>query len=129
MYGLTYAAADTFDHIFINMNRFYMALIMVAPMVILMLFFMRGMYPNKKLNILLYSLSGLIFIMGFVFIRTQTFINDSQFLRSMIPHHSSAIVMCEESKITDSKIEKLCDSIIETQLSEIEQMQKIMERI
>ena len=37
-----------------NLNMFYMALMMAAPMVILMLLMMGDMYANKRLNLLLY---------------------------------------------------------------------------
>jgi hypothetical protein len=36
--------------------------------------------------------------------RTQTPVDDDQFLRSMIPHHSSAFRMCEQATITDPTI-------------------------
>jgi uncharacterized protein (DUF305 family) len=46
----------------------------------------------------------------------------------MIPHHSSAIVMCEESTITDPEIVTLCGQIVKAQKEEIAQMQKILSR-
>jgi uncharacterized protein (DUF305 family) len=60
--------------------------------------------------------------------RTQTPVGNVQFLRSMIPHHSSAIVMCERSSITDPKIVALCGQIVKAQKEEIAQMQKILSR-
>lgn len=129
MYALTYAAVNAFDNVFLNINRFYMAAIMVSPMVILMLLFMGHMYENKRLNIVLYSVSALIFILGFAFIRTQMFVGNEQFLRSMIPHHSSAIVMCERSDITDPEIIALCGEIVEAQQREIDQMNEILRRL
>ena len=44
----------------------------------------------------------------------------------MIPHHSRAILVCQEVDLTDPEIIRLCDQIIEAQRSEIEQMQRIM---
>ena len=46
----------------------------------------------------------------------------------MIPHHSRAVLMCQESAITDPEVEDLCATIIETQLEEIAQMQEILRR-
>jgi uncharacterized protein (DUF305 family) len=60
--------------------------------------------------------------------RTQTPVGDVQFLRSMIPHHSSAIVMCEHARITDPEIETLCGEIVEAQEREIAQMQAMLDR-
>lgn len=50
-------------------------------------------------------------------------------LKSMIPHHSSAIVMCEESSLTDPEISTLCDEIVKTQREEIAQLKGILERL
>ncbi|PVY43715.1 hypothetical protein C8E01_10171 [Pontibacter virosus] len=50
MYGVMYLNADKFDHVYLNLNRLYMALLMVAPMALVMLGFMSGMYTNKKLK-------------------------------------------------------------------------------
>ena len=51
---------------------------------------------------------------------------DRQFLRSMIPHHSGAVLMCREASIDDPKIRQLCEGIIASQTSEIDQMKAIL---
>lgn len=130
MYTLVYASVNALsDTFFFSTRNLYMAMIMVAPMVVLMLWFMRSMYQDKKLNTWLYLGSIITFILFFWFIQSQTFVDDKQFLRSMIPHHSSAITMCEESTITDPEVEALCKEIISTQEKEISQMKSILERI
>lgn len=128
MFLLTYAMIDTLDHFYPNINRAYMALIMVAPMVVLMLIAMHAMYPNKTLNYFLIAAFAGIFILVFALMRTQTPVGNVQFLRSMIPHHSSAIVMCERSSITDPEIAALCTQIVKAQKEEIAQMQNILAR-
>jgi hypothetical protein len=45
----------------------------------------------------------------------QTAIGDIQFLKSMIPHHSGAILMCERASIQDAQIKELCRTIIQGQ--------------
>lgn len=122
MYFLMYAMVDNFSNIFLNFNQFYMAGIMTAPMVILELFLMGSMYHKKKLNIFLITISVLFLIVFFLFIRYQTGISDEQFLKSMIPHHAAAVLMCEKAQITDVEIQELCNKIISNQQSEIEQM-------
>ena len=72
--------------------------------------------------------AALVFIASFVAMRTQAAIGDEQFLRSMIPHHSGAILMCEQSAISDPEIKRLCGQIIESQQEEINQMQAILKR-
>lgn len=128
MFLLTYSMIDTFDHFYPNLNRVYMAVIMVAPMALVMMLFMRSMYPNGRLNVLLVSAFVLIFVGTFWLARSQTLIDDEAFLRSMIPHHSSAILMCEQSAITDPEILSLCDEIVQAQEEEIAQMKAILAR-
>ena len=48
--------------------------------------------------------------------------SDKQFLKSMIPHHAGAILMCNEANIKDPEIKKLCEEIRLSQQREIEQM-------
>jgi uncharacterized protein (DUF305 family) len=128
MFFLTYAQIAELGHLYVNINRMYMALMMVAPMALVMLFVMRSMYENATLNLVLYGAFAGLFIVIFSLSRTQTPVGDEQFLRSMIPHHSSAILMCEESSITDPEIVLLCEQIIESQKEEIAQMKDILAR-
>ena len=58
--------------------------------------------------------------------RTQALIGDRQFLRSMIPRHSGAILMCQRSNIHDPEIVALCDKIVSGQKREIAQMKAIL---
>lgn len=51
---------------------------------------------------------------------------NAQFLRSMIPHYSSAILMCQEASITDADILALCEEIVRAQREEIAQMESIL---
>ena len=128
MYLITYAMIASVEHFHVNVNRFYMALMMVAPMAVVMLFAMRSMYEDKKLNAVLAVAFGALFVASFALARTQTLVGDEQFLRSMIPHHSSAILMCEESAISDPEIVALCETIVAAQKEEIAQMESLLER-
>jgi len=129
MYILMYAMVNTIDNVYNNFNQFYMAGLMAAPMVIIELVVMRAMYPNKQLNLLIIAVSIIVLLGFFLFIRQQTAISDKQFLRSMIPHHSGAILMCEESSIQDPEIQELCGTIIASQQAEIDQMEAILQRL
>lgn len=128
MFFITYAMIDTVDHFYVNINRVYMSLMMVAPMAMLMLFVMRSMYTNTTLNSILHAVFAALFLASFALARTQTPVGNEQFLRSMIPHHSSAILMCEQSAITDQEISTLCEEIVKAQKEEIAQMKNILER-
>jgi uncharacterized protein (DUF305 family) len=129
MFFITYAMIDTIDHFYPNINRAYMSLMMVAPMAMVMLFVMRGMYQNAKLNAVLYAVFAGLFMVSFALARTQTPVGNEQFLRSMIPHHSSAILMCQQSAITDREIIELCGEIVKAQKDEIAQMKAILGRL
>jgi hypothetical protein len=122
MYVLMYAMVDTFVNVFMNINQFYMAGLMASPMIIIELVVMRAMYMNKKLNFLLIAIGIVLMILFYVGIRQQAGVGDKQFLKSMIPHHAGAILMCEEADIKDPEIKKLCEQIRASQRAEIEQM-------
>lgn len=129
MFLLTYVMINEISHFYFNINKVYMALMMVAPMLIVMLLVMPSMYENKRWNnILIAAFSGL-FILCFWLARTQSPVGNEQFLRSMIPHHSSAILMCQEAHITDPEIVTLCEQIIHSQEEEIAQMKAILEQL
>lgn len=129
MFLLTYVNLSSIQHLYPNINRIYMALIMAAPMVLIMLLVMRSMFKNQRLNGILLATFSILFLLLFFLIRTQSPVGNDQFLRSMIPHHSSAILMCEESAITDPEIVELCDQIVQSQEEEIAQMEAILERL
>lgn len=129
MYILMYAMVNALGNVLNSFNQFYMAGLMTAPMIVIELLLMGSMYQDKRLNAITIAVSVILGILFFVFIRQQTAINDTQFLRSMIPHHAGAILMCEEAPITDPEIQELCQSIVESQQQEIDQMKAILERL
>jgi FlaA1/EpsC-like NDP-sugar epimerase len=129
MFILMYAMVDVFANVLSNLNQAYMAGLMVSPMIVIELLVMRTMYQNRKLNALLIVGSIVAGVLCFAAIRQQTLITDVQFVRSMIPHHAGAILMCNESAIQDPEIKKLCDEIRESQTREIAQMKAILQRL
>jgi uncharacterized protein (DUF305 family) len=129
MFLLTFVMIDRMEHFVVNINRIYMALIMAAPMVSVMLLVMHSMFKDRTKNLILQIGAISVFILLFLLIRTQTPVGDVQFLRSMIPHHSGAVLMCERSEITDQEIADLCVEIVRTQEEEIAQMEAILDRL
>lgn len=126
MYILMYSMVNTIDNVYNNFNQFYMAGLMTAPMILIELLVMRSMYQNKSRNTLIIIVSVVAALLFFLFIRQQKAISDQQFLRSMIPHHSGAILMCEKATIQDPEIHALCASIVAGQQEEINQMEGIL---
>lgn len=129
MYFVMFAMINSLGEFIQNINFFYMALMMWAPMGSLMLLTMAGMYRNKRWNLLLHGFFLLVFILSFIGIRQQSLVGDRQFLRSMIPHHSGAILMCREAKLSDPAIKELCQSnIIPSQEREVAEMKALLAR-
>jgi uncharacterized protein (DUF305 family) len=126
MYLVMFTMIDGLNDFYNNLNTFYMAIMMVAPMGMLMLLMMGSMYRNKRLNLALHLVFAVLFVAAFAFMRTQAFIGNEQFLRSMIPHHSGAILMCREAPLTDPEIAALCGRIVDSQRQEIAEMTRIL---
>lgn len=129
MYLLMYAMVDSFKNIHNSFNELYMAGLMTAPMILIEIVIMGRMYGNKNYNIVIGIASILLGIIFLLAIRTQFAIGDTQFLRSMIPHHAGAILMCNNGTIQDSEIKQLCSTIVDGQQKEIDQMKAILERL
>lgn len=129
MYVVMFSMIDGLHDFRNNLNMLYMAVTMWAPMGIFMLATMPGMYPKKSINVALYVVFTALTIGSFAATRAQALIDDRQFVDSMIPHHSGAILMCREAALGDPELVALCDDIMRTQRSEIEQMERIKVRI
>jgi hypothetical protein len=129
MYSVMFLNVFRLNHVYLSVTRLYMTLLMVSPMAMVMLLLMPGMYQNQKKNRIIIGSGISIFILALILLRTQTPIKDTQFLKAMIPHHSSAILFSKEANITDPEVTELTRQIIESQEKEIEQMKKILKRI
>ena len=128
MYFVMFTMIYSLGEFYNNLNMFYMALMMAAPMGVLMLLLMKDMFSNARLNMILHVAFAVIFVLGYLGVRSQALIGDNQFLRSMIPHHSGAILMCEQADISDPDIKSLCANIIVSQKQEIAQMKQLLAR-
>ncbi|MGE0238876.1 MAG: DUF305 domain-containing protein [Parvibaculaceae bacterium] len=122
MFILMYAMVDKLEDAKPNWNQAYMAALMTAPMIVLELLLMGSMYQRRRLNLAIMAFSVVLLILAWLTIRNQWFISDRQFLLSMIPHHSGAILMCREASLEDGEIRTLCATIMTGQQGEIDQM-------
>jgi uncharacterized protein (DUF305 family) len=106
-----------------------MAGLMAAAMLLIELALMGAMYPDKRLNTII-AVAGIVALLAFWFlIRSQAAITDKQFLRSMIPHHASALLMCEQADLQDPEIKELCSEILSSQQEQIDQMRTKLEEM
>ncbi|MFA0963442.1 DUF305 domain-containing protein [Roseivirga sp. BDSF3-8] len=129
MYAAMFFNVDQFDHIYLSHTRTYMALYMVGPMALIMLAFMAPMYKNKAKNAVIVVLAVLVTSLSYYFLRDQTTVKDIQYMKAMIPHHSSAILVSQQATLEDPETRALAKEIIEAQKREIAEMKKIINRL
>jgi len=80
-----------------------------------------------KMAILIGATAGAVLLL--VVNRTQAVIGDVAFMKSMVPHHSIAINNARKASITDPRVRRLADKIIESQVREIAGMKLLIEDI
>lgn len=129
MFGLMYLNTYTLEHVLWSETRFWMALLMGATMAIVMLIFMQKMYPKKALNAVILLGAAAIFVLSLWFVRSQSTVNDIDYMRAMIPHHSIAIMTSERADITDPRVRELADEIIAAQRREISEMKYLIDTL
>lgn len=129
MYLVMFLNVAEFDHIYSSLTRVYMTTLMVATMAISMLLFMWKMYPNRKINFGIIAFATISFFGTLYLLRTQTPIGDIQYMKAMIPHHSSAIMTSSHVDFKDPEVKKLAEDIIIAQEKEIKQMKKMINRL
>lgn len=126
MFSLMYLNTYAQEHVLWSETRLWMAFVMGACMAIIMLGFMLSMYQNKVLNIAIFCGAVIVFAIALWLVRSQATIDDSEYMKAMIPHHSIAIMTSERAQITDPRVRKLADEIIETQRREIAEMKYLI---
>ncbi len=129
MFGLMYLNTYELDHVFWSETRFWMTFVMGGMMIIVMLLFMWGMYKDKTKNFIILGVGALVFAAALWLVRSQATVNDEEYMSAMIPHHSIAIMTSARAEITDPRVRKLADSIIEAQVKEIAEMKMLIEDI
>ncbi len=127
---MTYALInDTEDFIWDNKNLFYQALFMSCAMGAIesvMMLSDSSMKTRCEKNLFLFLL--IFALLTLICIRYQIGIDSNDFLKSMIPHHSMAILMVKEvqPKTTDPQILTLMQNIVQSQEHEIQVMKSLL---
>ncbi|TLP74115.1 DUF305 domain-containing protein [Maribacter sp. ACAM166] len=130
MYITMYLNTYVVDHVYFSLTRFYMTCLGISTMAVIMWFFMRNMYKNKKKNIAILLGSFVLFVGALGLVRAQKpIIGDVLWMKAMIPHHSIAILTSERADIQDPEVKKLADDIIKAQKKEIEEMKAMIKRL
>ena len=126
MFGLMYLNTYSLDHVLFSETRAWMAIVMGATMAVIMLAFMLGMYRNRTTNIAIFAAAIIAFAGALYHVRSQDTIADVAWMKAMIPHHSIAILTSERANISDPRVRKLADEIIEAQRREIVEMKALI---
>ncbi len=126
MFGLMYLNTYTSDHIYFSQTRAWMALLMGAVMALIMLGFMLDMYKHRRTNLVIGITSVAVFAGALFMVRSQAAVDDTAWMKAMIPHHSIAILTSRRAEIRDPRVRKLADRIIDAQLREIVEMEQLV---
>ena len=125
MYQLVYEA----DHVMFSVNRLLASLVMGAVMTVVMLAFMWSMYEGQGTKVAVLVGGAVLAIALLAVNRSQSLIDDTRFMKSMIPHHSIAINNAEKADLRDPRVRELADSIISSQTREIREMKLLISDI
>lgn len=129
MFFLMYQLVYEWDHALFSMNRFVASLVMGSVMTCVMLGSMWSMYKGPTVKWAVLG-AGALAAVGLLWVnRSQALIDDSKFMKSMIPHHSIAINNARKATISDPRVRELADKIIEAQVREIAEMKLLLEDI
>lgn len=129
MYFFMYLNIYRWEDFHLSETRFFMATLMGGTMLAIMLSFMLHMYKSTWVNLTLYAASVLLFAVGLWLMRSQVTVQDESWMKSMIPHHSIAVMVSERATITDPRARKLADEIIAAQEKEIAEMEYLIRAI
>ncbi|WIJ27062.1 DUF305 domain-containing protein [Devosia sp. RR2S18] len=127
MYGLMYLNTYALEHVFWSETRAWMALVMGATMAIIMLGYMLNMYKKMAWNLAIFGGAVVVFALALWVVRSQVTVDDTDYMKAMIPHHSIAILTSKRAQISDPRVSKLADEIIEAQEREIAEMKFLIE--
>lgn len=127
MYPLAFSQLEEAGHVHFSLATLYITIAMVAAMGIVMTLVMRPMLPLHRVNVALVAGFGVLLLLALGMGRNQALVGDRAFLRSMIPHHSRAVLVCREADLSDARVTDLCGEIIDSQLREIAEMEAILD--
>ena len=129
MFFLMYQLVYEIDHATFSVNRLVASLVMGCVMTVVMLGFMWSMYEGMGTKIAVLVVAGVLGVTLLFVNRGQTLIDDTRFMKSMIPHHSIAINNARKADIRDPRVRELADEIIASQVREIREMKLLIEDI
>jgi membrane protein required for beta-lactamase induction len=117
---------DSYKNITFSIGKFYMSVIMAVLMGLLEVL----MFDIHMKSIsYIYYLSLFFVLVIFIYLyRNQFYVDDKEYLKEMIEHHSMALLTSEEilQNSHSERVKKLAENIISTQEKEIEYMRQLI---
>ena len=126
MYALTYTNVFAFEHIRWSEERLYMSLTMGSAMAIVMMLFMWKMHKSRAVNVGIIVGALVLGTTAFGLSQSQALVDDVAYMDGMIPHHSIAILTSRRAGIEDPRVRQLADEIIDAQVREIAEMERLI---
>lgn len=126
MFFLMYQLVYSWDHALFSVTRLVSSLVMGCVMTAVMLAFMWRMYrpESAKIAVLAVAIVGGVALLAVN--RSQALIDDTAFMKAMIPHHSIAINNARRADIRDPRVRYLADRITRDQVKEIAEMKLLI---
>lgn len=128
-YGVTFLNVDDFAHIYLSSARLYMCLLMITPVTLIILIVMNRLYTNKTANMIIGTGTVMVFMISLYFLRSQPLTDDVEYIKAMIPRHSSSILASKQARLDNLEVRQFAQKIIESRTQEIVEMQNILQRI
>jgi Na+-transporting methylmalonyl-CoA/oxaloacetate decarboxylase beta subunit len=118
--------AFRFSDLYISQTLFYGGLLMASNMI-----WAHEIVHYLSMghsNMLIFSVGIILSITMSIVLRRQLFVDDKQWLRRMISHHSTALTTTHKilEKTNAQKLKKLAKEIIDTQEKEIQLMKSML---
>ena len=118
--------AYRFTDLYISQTLFYGGLLMASNMI--WVHEIVHYLSMGHFNLLVFSVGIVLSIGVSILLRYQLFVDDNQWLRRMISHHSTALTTSHKiyNKTSNPELKKLVKEIIDTQEKEIQLMKSIL---
>ena len=119
--------AENISDLYYSLTLFYSAIVMASLMCLLVLimryFLLKEVSPKWTIFFIFLTFISIYFL------RQQVAVNEYQYLKRMIPHHSTAIhnskMLLKRNDVSED-IKKLAINIIESQITEIATMKEML---
>jgi hypothetical protein len=129
MFFLMYQLIYSWDHAMFSINRLVASLVMGCVMAIVMIAFMWPMYTGHATKLVVVAGAAVTAVALIAVNRSQAVVSDVPFMKAMLPHHSIAINNARKASISDPRVRRLADGIIESQVREIAEMKLLIDDI